>query len=318
MSGFKSTAIIVSNKATTVTPDISGNLSIVARNNHLQVFNGTIEEQVVFLSELGAISGGLNTLIGNEVTNRTNADLLLTPLTTTADISGGLNSRLTTVEGNYATKGTPVAGTYNNVVVNSQGIVTSGGVANYSSFVDLTPYTLLSTTADISGNLQSQITAIVQEGTTIASSGGSIVTTQVGTAFNLEVNDYISKTQVTSISGGLDTRLSTVEGNYATKATPVAGTYNSVVVNSQGIVTSGGLVSYALSGRTVCTTANEYIINHATIDPVVSFPLVSLECANVDSEIFALSIFNRAASSFRVVLSGNGTANHALIWHIIV
>lgn len=49
---------------------------------------------------------------------------------------------------------------------------------------DLTP---LSTTSAISGNLQGQIDAIAQESTSIASSGGSILVTQNGTAFNLEV-----------------------------------------------------------------------------------------------------------------------------------
>jgi len=48
-------------------------------------------------TEVADISGSLNTLISNEVTNRTNADLLLTPLTTTASISGSLQSQISAI-----------------------------------------------------------------------------------------------------------------------------------------------------------------------------------------------------------------------------
>jgi hypothetical protein len=43
----------------------------------------------------------------------------------------------------------------------------------------------------------------------------------------------------------LSNRLTTVENNYALKATPISGTYNTVTVNEQGIVTSGSNVDYA-------------------------------------------------------------------------
>lgn len=100
MSSFKSSAIVVSNKTSSVSPTISGDLSIVARNDHLQVFNGTTEQQVIYTAEVGSISGSLNTLISNEVTNRTNADLLLIPLngfaeTMTYNISGALDTLVT-------------------------------------------------------------------------------------------------------------------------------------------------------------------------------------------------------------------------------
>jgi hypothetical protein len=69
MSGFKASSIIVSNKDTFVTPTLSGDLSIVARNGSLQVFNGLVEEQVVYLSELNAVpyAGTLGT-VGSTIT----------------------------------------------------------------------------------------------------------------------------------------------------------------------------------------------------------------------------------------------------------
>lgn len=156
------------------------------------------------------------------------------------------------------------------------GITISTSGANYVFSVD--DYVGKTEVATVSGGLQNQINQIVQEGTSIASSGGSILVHQDGTAFNLEVatapiqnhNDLnglqgvggdggyfhiteydqehlILDTEVASISGGLDGRLVTIENNYANKATPIAGTYNNVVVNSEGVVTSGANVSYALT-----------------------------------------------------------------------
>jgi len=79
-----------------------------------------------------------------------------------ASVSGNLSSsKATAVSG--------AQGTWNKLVVNSQGIVVSGGNFNYGSGdnVDLSPYTLLSTTAAISGNLQHQIDNLVITGGTI-------------------------------------------------------------------------------------------------------------------------------------------------------
>ena len=70
-----------------------------------------------------------------------------------------------------------------------QGIQGIPGISGNS--IDSSLYTLLITTLDISGNLQEQINAIVQESTSIASSGGSILVSQNGTTFNLEVDSSL-------------------------------------------------------------------------------------------------------------------------------
>jgi len=100
-----------------------------------------------------------------------------------------------------------------------------GDIANQSDLqVALGNLTPLTTTASISGDLQGQIDAIMQEGTSIASSGGSILVTQNGLDYNIEVAsapiqnhnsllelqgdgvDYfhLNASQFASISGGID------------------------------------------------------------------------------------------------------------------
>jgi hypothetical protein len=100
------------------------------------------------------ILGLINSTTGVGISN---ADIRYTLNSTTASISGGLDSRITTINNNYATKATPTPGTYNNVIVNSQGVVTSGGFVTYLTVDDDTPYTLLTTTSSISGGFNSRI-----------------------------------------------------------------------------------------------------------------------------------------------------------------
>jgi hypothetical protein len=186
-----------------------------------------------------------------------------TLLSTTASISGDLDSRIDTLETN------PIPDIFRSEVASISGDLQSqiDGIV----IPDLTPYTLLTTTASISGgldgritvlesnpipdifrsevasisgDLQSQIDVIIQEGTSIASSGGSIIVTQDGLSFNLEVasapiqnhndlnglqggitneyyhltaseyGDLIGATEVASISGGLDSRITAIENDY--------------------------------------------------------------------------------------------------------
>jgi hypothetical protein len=117
---------------------------------------------------------------------------------------------------------------------------TIGGVEIVSD-ISFDDYTLLSTTASISGSLQSQIYAIEEESTTIASSGGSIIVSQDGRNYNIEVasapiqnhnqldglqgvggdggyfhlteheyNHYITNSEVASISGSLQSQIDAI------------------------------------------------------------------------------------------------------------
>lgn len=112
MSGFQELALVVSQKATTVTSDESGSLSIVVRNDHLQTYNGLIEQQVAYTSEVASISGDLQGQI-SAITVPTSATFLsdyddryvnesdltdtlssYTLLSTTASISGDLQGQI--------------------------------------------------------------------------------------------------------------------------------------------------------------------------------------------------------------------------------
>lgn len=53
MSSFKSSSVVISEKATPVTPSISGDLTVVARAGALKVYDGTTEKSVAFNEELG-------------------------------------------------------------------------------------------------------------------------------------------------------------------------------------------------------------------------------------------------------------------------
>ncbi len=226
-------------------------------------------------TETIATSSNIVTIVAN-----VSAGLQLTKaaVTTVAAISAGLDTR---INGKIST-GQGSAGNWNNVVVNADGIVTSGAFVNYGGQVDLTPYTLRTETAAVSAGLQDTKTSIV---TTAAISAGfdtrlNATITRVETAaissgldtrinaINTNLNNYTLRTEtiatssnivtivanvsaglqltkaavttVAAISAGLDTRIngkiSTGQGS--------AGNWNNVVVNADGIVTSGAFVNY--------------------------------------------------------------------------
>ena len=136
--------------------------------------------------------------------------------------------------------------------------------------------TLLSTTASISGNLQAQIDAIVEEGTTLTSTDGTINVTNVGLNYDLSVDDYISKTEVASISAGLDSRINSISTSTSTGVSGIHGT--SLVELSQ----------------------NNVVVNHSNIS---GDPIVSLTIPNSGSIVYVCGITEVTSSSFKVVLS---------------
>jgi hypothetical protein len=155
---------------------------------------------------------------------------------------------------------------------------------DYALSSDLSNYTLLSTTASISGDLQSQINNIVEEGTTIASSGGTIIVTQDNIDFNLEVADYISKTEVISISDGLQQQIN---------------------------------ASVGIQGRfQLSDTTNTFTITHMEIDEATDFPVCSLEVSSSGSDLFIVGIHDRTSNSFKVTLSGLPSSTDYILWHI--
>lgn len=90
------------------------------------------------------------------------------------------------------------------------------GTSGSSGSVDLTPYALTTDVAGISSNLQGQIDAIVQEGTVIVG-GPNITASQNGMVWTIGVTgsfgDASLRSEVSSISGTFDTRITTLENN---------------------------------------------------------------------------------------------------------
>ncbi len=290
-----------------------------------------------------------------------------------------------------------------------------GDIANQSDLqVALGNLTPLTTTASISGDLQGQIDAIMQEGTSIASSGGSILVTQNGLDYNIEVAsapiqnhnslqgiqgdgvDYfhLNASQFASISGGIDlsayTLISTTAsvsaslaqdianldldlqsqisaitvptsatflsdydaryvnesdltgtlGNYTLLSTTtsisgdlqsqinskqdiitlVAGSNLSIVespLNTFTISTSGGSSVSGIQGRQQLDAVNTtFTITHPTIDTNTDFPVATLEVASATSDLYIVGIHDRTATSFQVTLSGVADDNTYILWHI--
>ncbi len=104
-----------------------------------------------------------------------------TSIVTTAAISAGLDTRIN----NKISTGLGFPGVWNNVVVNSDGIVTSGALVS-------------------GGNTGTGFTPLVGTGMSIQSSGVNYI---------FSVDDYISKTEVATLSGNLNTRLNTAEND---------------------------------------------------------------------------------------------------------
>jgi hypothetical protein len=105
--------------------------------------------------------------------------------------------------------------------------------------------TLLSTTQSISGSLQNQIRTHSSDITRLAAVTGSYLTSAV-------VDGYTPLTTTSSISGNLQSQIT----NRATKVSTGQGTWNNVIVNSEGIVTSGGNLNYTLNSVTQSISAN--------------------------------------------------------------
>jgi hypothetical protein len=202
MGAFKQSAIIISNKSVPVEPSIDGDLSVVARDEKIKVYDGNIEETVAYVSDLENVE----TLVQN--------------------VSGDLQDQIDAIVG----ESTNIIGGSGIEVVESPThtftISVSGDYAT-NTYVD-----------EVSGNLQDQIDNIVQESTTIESSGGSIIVTHIDRHFNIEsatqnhnelnglngvggdggywhltedqYNDYVGRTEVQNVSGDLQNQIDNI------------------------------------------------------------------------------------------------------------
>jgi hypothetical protein len=177
MSGFKQNSIIVSNRDTPVTPTISGDLSITARNGRLMVYDGGSESQIAFITdisggsgditktEVAAISSGLQTQInaivqeGTVIIGGPGITASQTGMTWTVGLSGtfgdaNLRNEVIAISSGLQTQ-------INSIVVPTSATFLADYDNRYVNETDLNStlsnYTLLSLTESISSRFQSQL-----------------------------------------------------------------------------------------------------------------------------------------------------------------
>jgi hypothetical protein len=248
-----------------------------------------------------AVSAGLNTRLG--IVETDTANLKLPSYLTLSNDSTLSNERvLSVVAGDLTAIDTGANGTYT-IGMTATGVTpgiygsstitpiiqvdSKGRIIAASIGANLNNYALLSTTATISANLQDVKTSVV---TTAAISAG--LDTRIN-SINTNLGNYTLRTETAAVSAGLITTTSAVSaGLQLTKAavTTVAaisagldtrinnkistglgfpGVWNNVVVNSDGIVTSGaytsagsnGFVPLAGTGMTILPSGQNYLFS---------------------------------------------------------
>jgi hypothetical protein len=256
MSSFKQSAIIVSNKSGTVTPTISGDLSIVARNNRLQVFDGTSEQQLAYLSD---VSGGPS---GNFVTTDTEQSIYATKTflasqqtTITGDAAWALNS-------DSFDSYTELTWTYaSHSLLNGGASWTDGhywSIFGYTDGVDLL-------TIDTSGKVTIPYTGLallylpqVNNGNFLTYDANNVVIDSGYNSSNLATKSYVDLadddilSQVALTSGGLQDRISTIETFYA--PTSVVNSISSQLT----LLSTTALLSGSLQSQINSEISNRY------------------------------------------------------------
>jgi hypothetical protein len=73
-----------------------------------------------------------------------------------------------------------------------------------------------------------------------------------------------------------------------------------------------------LSGRTACDGVNStFTISHSSIDTSSKFPLVTMDVVDATSDLHIIGVYDRQATSFKVVLNGVAPATYGIMWHIV-
>lgn len=84
----------------------------------------------------------------------------------------------------------------------------------------------------------------------------------------------------------LNNRFLSIENNYATKANPISGAYNNVIVNSEGIVISGGNASYAVGEvESVDVGTLGYTSNAAAFGSITSSTTISGSSSGATAQV---------------------------------
>lgn len=144
--------------------------------------------------------------------------------------------------------------------------------------------------------------------------GAGITISSSGANYVFSVDDYISKAEVTNISGNLQTQIDSINVVAGNNVTVVEGPANTWTISAS---ISGGVGNAGLQGRQACNATDvAYQITHPTIDSSVEFPVVSLDVPTSGSNLYVQGIYNRTNTSFWVVLSEVPTSSYGILWHI--
>ena len=184
----------------------------------------------------------------------------------------------------------------------------------------------------VSGALQTAIGNIVEESTTMTSSGGSLTITQVGTNFNIETvvpsgggsptshndligiqggepgqyyhlnssqyNDYIGQTEVASVSGALETLISTNASN-------ISGNTINIGTNTSDIGTLSTAVG--INTTNIGTNATNISNNAAAIS------LNAGDIVDLQNQVDSISV--SAGGSLPMDINSNLTSNHVVAYN---
>ena len=198
---------------------------------------------------------------------------------------------------------------------------------NVSGGVDLTPYATKSEVSAVSAGLNSRLNDVqlvnsIQSGQIQALSGAiassvvdlsglhDVVITSPISGQTLQYNG----TKWVNLSGGSSTVTALDDLTDVVLTTPVSGDFlafdGTNWVNRPLTLLQSGQVAAAIG-------ISVYQINHSSVNPVLSYPIVSVETPSTSSVLFVQSITERTSAGFKVVLSGEPLTNDYKINWII-
>lgn len=162
-------------------------------------------------------------------------------------------------------------------------------------------YTLLTTTASISSDLQFQIDNISAGTTSISSSGGSILVTQNGSAFNLEVASapVSNHNDLLGLQGG------------------ISGEYYHLTASEYANISGAGSVNTSVQlpwKYDISTTASDpgsgkFRLNNTTVASATALYISKVSNNGIDT----YNILNAMATGDRIYLQNSSDANEAII-----
>jgi hypothetical protein len=255
MSGFKKSALEISILANPVTPTDANNITLQSNSNNKLVIRNfsSLSEVIAYESTIAAISAGLQSQITNITGSGTSNHNALTSL------QGGISNEYYHLN----------VGQYNDYIGKTEVTAISSGLANRIGNVEAN-YTLNSTTTLISSGLNTRINNInILAGSnitvnktfdnvyTISSVGGGggsgftpiagngmTITAPTSSSYQFDVTDYISKTEVSGISSGLQTQITALASTTTAISSHISTNLNksSILLRTQvatGVIPTG-------------------------------------------------------------------------------